>query len=147
MEGTMELPEEQAKRPKLVWAITGIYVLSVGGTLLSFFLIPTGLISFDPAMQTYFDSLSTFDYVQSLLAGAINLAGAISLFRLCKSAVWLFAVALGLNGFLTLSHMLTTNWMEAMAETGGMGSLFLGWLIGLGIVVFALRLRQKGVLT
>ena len=147
MEGTMELPEEQAKRPKLVWAITGIYVLSVGGTLLSFFLIPTGLISFDPAMQTYFDSLSTFDYVQSLLAGAINLAGAISLFRLCKSAVWLFAVALGLNGFLTLSHSLTTNWIEAMAESGGLVGAFLGWLFALGIALYAWRLKQKGVLT
>jgi len=133
--------EKQAKRPRLVWAITGFYVLSIGWTLLSFFLIFNGLISVDPPVQAYFDSLSASDYVQSLLGGAISLAGVISLFRLRKSAVWLFAVALGLNVLLTLSQI------EVIDETGNRGGTFLGWLILLGIFFYAWRLKQKGVLT
>jgi len=139
--------EKQAKRPKLVWAITIFYVISVPFTLLSVLSVSTGQVPLSPAMQAYFDSLSVFDYSLTTLVAALNVAGAISLFRLRTSAVWLLTVALGLNGFLSLSHALTTNWIEAMAEASGLGGIFLGWLIALGIVFYTWRLKQKGVLT
>jgi len=54
--------EKQAIRPKLVWATTIFYVISVPFTLLSFYSVLTGQVPLSPAMQAYFDSLSAFDY-------------------------------------------------------------------------------------
>ncbi len=139
--------KSKVKRPKLVWAITIFFAISVPFMLLSVFLALTGRVPLGPAMQAYYESLSAFDYGLSILMGVLNVVGAISLFRLRKSAVWLFAVALGLNGLLALSYTLSTNWIEAMAETGVLGDVFVGWAIGLGIVFYAWRLKHKGVLT
>ncbi len=143
----MEPQQEQVKRPKLVWAITIFFVISVLLLLLSAFLVLTGQVPLSPAMQAYFDSLSAFEYSFSILTAVLNVAGAISLFRLRIFAVWLFAINVGLGTFYALWHTLTTNWLEAMAEAGGLGGAFLGWAIGLGIVFYAWRLKQKGVLT
>ena len=142
----MEL-EEQVKRPKLVWAITIFYVISVPFTLLSVLSVSTGQVPLSPAMQAYFDSLSAFDYSLTTLTGVLNVAGTISLFRLRKSAVWLFTINVGLGTSYSLWHTLTTNWMEVMAEPGALGGAFVGWAIGLGIVFYAWRLKLKGVLT
>ena len=141
----MEPQQEQVKRPKLVWAITIFLVISVPFGLLSIFLVLTDQLPLAPALQAYYDSLSVFDHSATVLVSLLNVAGAISLFRLRKAAVWLFAVALGLNGLLILSHTLTKNLIEATGGSGG--TFFFGLLIPLGIVFYAWRLKQKGVLT
>ena len=137
---------EKKKRPKWVWAIAIAFFISAGWTLLSFYLIGSGLIPMGPAARAYFDSLSTFDYILTVLLGLAGFFGAITLFLLRKIAFYLFTGALIANSFLTIWHALSKGWIAAVGGTGLLAAM-LGWSLLLAICIYSWKLTKKGVLT
>lgn len=122
------------------------YLFSVGWTLLSFALILSGAIPVNAAQQEYFASLSVLDYLSSIGIGLVAIAAAVLLFRLRKLAVPAFGVALALNLGLTLIHVVTKNWAEALGGSGSLGAV-MGWVILGSVLLYARRLERRGVLT
>ena len=134
------------KRPIWAWIISIFYLLSAGYTLLSFFLIFSGIISVNEAQQVYFASLGIIDWLSTLLIAVFGLAAAISLFLMRRVSVILFSIALGLNIVFTIIQALRTNWAEALGGPGLIGTL-IGWVIIVVIILYARNLAKKGILS
>ena len=139
------VPQPPAKRPKLVWIVFLFYLFSVLYTALSFFLVFSGSISVTPEQATYFRTLSVFDWTITGVTAALNLAGAISIFLLRKSALPLFASSLGLSILQTLVHAYTTNFIAALGGPGALGVL-IGFAISIAVCLYAWRLKARGTL-
>jgi hypothetical protein len=139
------VPQPPAKRPKLVWIVFLFYLFSVAYTALSFFLVFSGSISVTPEQAAYFRTLSVFDWTITGVTAALNLAGAISIFLLRKSALPLFASSLGLSILQTLVHAYTTNFIAALGGPGALGVL-IGFAISIAVCLYAWRLRARGTL-
>ena len=136
--------QPMTKRPKLVWAVFLFYVLSVGSTVLSFFLIFSGAITVTPEQAVYFGNLSVFDLVVTALTGFLNVAGAIAIFRLRKIAFHLFATAFIFVILQTLVQTTTTNFVAALGGPGAVGAL-IGYGILLAVCIYAWKLKGRGV--
>jgi hypothetical protein len=134
-----------ARRPKLVWIVFLFYLFSVAYTALSFLLVFLGWISVTPEQAAYFRSLSVFDWTITGVTAALNLAGAISIFLLRKSAFPLFASSLGLSLLQTLMHAYTTNFIAALGGPGALGVL-IGFAISIAVCAYAWRLKAQGIL-
>src|SRR5262249_54444333 len=134
------------RRPKWVWIICIFYLLSVGGTVLSMAVVLSGLLPLDAESQAYFSNLGIIDYLSMIGLGLLNIVAVVLLFRLRKSAVFVFGLSLALNIALVLVHALTTNWLKAAGGSGPLEMLF-GWLITVGVIQYARRLKDRGVLT
>jgi len=134
-----------ARRPKLVWIVFLFYIFSVIYTAVSFFLVFSGSISVTPEQAAYFRSLSVFDWSMTGLTAALNLAGAISIFLLRKSAFPLFASSLGLSILQTLVHAYTTNFIAALGGPGALGVL-IAFAISIAVCIYAWRLKTRGIL-
>lgn len=139
------LAQPRSKRPKLVWAASLFYLLSVGYTALSFLLIYSGSIPVTPEQVAYFRNLSAFDYVITALTGLLNVAGAIAIFRLRKIAFHLFTAAFVLVILQTLVYAITTNFVAAVGGPGAVGVL-IGYGILLAVCIYAWKLKARGVL-
>ena len=137
---------EKKKRPKWIWAITIFYFVSAGWTLLSFYVVGSGSIPMGPAAKAYFDSLSTFDHVITVLIGLAGFFGAITLFLLRKIAFYLFTGALIGHSLLAIWHTLTKDWIAAVGNAGLAGAVF-GWALLIAVCVYSWKLTKKGVLT
>ena len=137
---------KKKKRPIWIWVISIFYFLSAGYTLLSFYLIYTGTITLTPAMQAYFDSLSTFDYSITILTGTANFFGAITLFLLRKQAFYLFSGALCAGILLTISHTICKGWATAIGGSGLIGML-ISWGIALAVITYSKKLIKRGLIT
>ena len=140
-----EPPAIPVKRPALVWVIFILYLLSAGWVILSFALIHSGAIPLNEAQQEYFGSQAILDYGAILVCGALNLAGAIFLFRLKKPAFHLFATAFGLGLAVTGYHIVAKNWLGAVGVPALVGAVT-SWGISIAIIVYSKRLISKGVL-
>jgi len=114
--------------------------------LLSYSMLSSGVFSLNLEQQSYFDSLSTFDYTLSILTGVVGLLGAITLFLLRKIAFYLFSASLAINILLTASHILTKGWMAAMPKGGAFGA-FVGMGLLLAICLYSQNLIKKGILS
>lgn len=130
-------------RPKWATAIVVFIVLSAGYSLLSLTLVLTGVIPLDDAGRRYFNSLSPLDHVLSVAMGALNLAGAVYLFRLRRQAFYLFLAAFLLGVSLTVYQMVTTNFVAVMAGSGMIGFLF-GQGLMATIVLYTYILVRRG---
>jgi len=137
--------QSRSKRPKLVWAVFLFYVLSVGYTALSFFLIFSGSVPVTPEQAAYFRNLSVFDWAITALTGLLDVAGAIAILRLRKIAFYLFSSAFVLLILQTLVHTITTNFLTALGGSGAVGAL-IGYGILLAVCVYAWKLKGRGVL-
>jgi hypothetical protein len=140
-----EAAQPPAKRPKLVWVVFLFYLFSVLYTGLSFFFVFSGSIFITPEQAAYFRSLSVFDWTITGVTAALNLAGAISIFLLRKSAFPLFASSLGLSLLQTLMHAYTTNFIAALGGPGALGVL-IGFAISIAVCAYAWRLKAQGIL-
>jgi hypothetical protein len=138
-------PQEPAKRPALVWLISIFYVLSVGWTIFSYFMIFSGAIPQTEQVKAYYQSLTIIDYVPSLVIGTAYLVGAILLFLLKKPAFLLFLITFGVNLVFTVYQIFATNWLSAIGGPGLCGAIF-GYIINIAIIVYSKRLIDKGVL-
>jgi hypothetical protein len=139
------ITDTHRKRPWLVWIILLFDVVGLLLILLGLAAIYSGRVPLNAAQRTYYANLGIFDHLATLALGTINLIASISLFRLRASAVPLFGVALVLNFALSIRAALTSNWLESLGRDGRVGAS-LGLIIALAVLLYALRLRHKGIL-
>ncbi|SDH98115.1 hypothetical protein [Propionivibrio dicarboxylicus] len=103
----------------IIWSF-GSGVLS----LFSFFAVEFGAIPLSDAQRAYFDNLGLLDHLAGVLSAALNLLGAITLFKLRKQAVYLFFCAFGISVLLTGWHAVTRGLSGGLVELGiGLGLL------------------------
>jgi hypothetical protein len=126
----LELVMTPAKRPVGVWLILAFYVLGMG-------FVSVELVR----VVSYFPSLGVIA-LASIFVCALNVTGAILLFLLRKTAVLLFAIALVLSTAASVPELV--NW-RAIGFTN-LGGAAIGLLISLAILLYAIRLRQRGIL-
>lgn len=113
--------------------------------MLGFVLIYAGIVPLNEAQKAYFANLSIFDYASTMVLGVTNIAAAVLLFRLRRTAVPLFASALILNLALTTRAVLGSKWTQAIGANGLVGAS-LGLLTILAVLLYAMRLRQREIL-
>lgn len=133
------------KRPILVWLIAVFYGLGALWTLLSFALFFSGRINVPPAEAAYFASLTPIDLTLTVLLAISGLVGAIMLFRLKRSALVFFLIALVLN----ISYSIWTFLMNPAFRTVAQQSV-IGLITGLTVVslitFYVYRLKKRGLL-
>ena len=121
-----------AKRPFGVWLILTFYVFAT-----CFLYIE--LLS----LVSYFPNLGVL-VIGALAGGAINIIAAVLLFRMRRSAVVLFGISFVFSTAMTIRGLVGSNW-KAM-DAANLGGTTIGWLIALAIFLYALKLRQRGIL-
>ena len=143
---TIGATDASRKRPAWVWVIFCFYLLSAGFTLLSFFLIFSGRIRVTEAQRTYFANLSALDFLATVGLAVLVLIAATSLFFLHRVAVRLFAIVLACNVGFTILHLLSSNFVEASGGRGVTGMIG-AWIVLVAILLYAMRLSKRGILT
>jgi len=138
--------QQPRRRPLGVWLISVFYLLSSCWVLLSFALISSGAIKFNPVEEAYFASLTNVDWFIALSSSVIVLAGVISLFLLRRLAVVLFSVYFLLNLAVAGYQTIWTNWIEALPR-GNLVGVLLGWLILVTVILYTRSLAKRGVLS
>lgn len=133
------------KRPALVWIISIFFLVSAGYTLYAFILLISGAVYLNPQQEMYLASLSYFDYITTIGIGVLNLGGAVALFLLRKQAPYFFLGGFILGLASTVYHAVEKGWMVAIGGPGLVGS-FLFQVVMITIVIYAFRLRKRGIL-
>ena len=133
------------RRPGWIWVISIFFMLSCGWTLLSFYLIFSGSIPITAAQRAYFEALSPFDVLLTLLIGLANFSGAIALFLLRRVAFHLFVVAFAASILLALWHAATKGWVQALGGTGLMGAIISYGIVAL-VCFYSWKLMKQGTL-
>ncbi|GEM_PF-1327876 len=142
-----EQVNEKRKRPILVWLIFIFMILGSGFTTLSIISVSTGMIPLEGEMKTYFEQLSTLDYLLTVTMGILNVIGAVYLFRLKTLSCYLLSIALIINICTTVWHIISKSWLDVMAaQSGGLFGMFLGMGIAFLIVIYSFRLKSKKIL-
>ena len=143
MENTVELKAQ--KRPAGVWVICIYYFLTGGFTLLSMALAYRGAANLTPQEKIYLASMTTFDYVLTIISAGLTLSAAMALFMLRRAAFPLFCAALAMSMAFTIWHMLVRHWISVVGSAGLMGAAF-GWMVMLVVCIYTARLRAQGIL-
>lgn len=128
----LELVMTPTKRPLGVWLILAFYVLGMG-------FVCFEVLSF----ASYFPNLEILA-LNAIFVSALNLTGAVLLFRLRKAAVVFFAVALVFSTGASIPGVLRLNWKAI--DAANVGGVAIGILVSLAILAYAMRLRQRGIL-
>jgi hypothetical protein len=142
---TGEDQKVRRKRPILVRVISLFFLLSAIWTLLSFYLILSGTIPLQPAQKAYFDGLTPIDYASTIVVGLLNMTAAVMLFLLRRIARDLFLASFGISFVLAVLHTTTKGWAEALGGPGLIGAL-IGYVLVIGVCIYAWRLSARGVL-
>ncbi len=120
------------KRPLGVWLILAFYLLGMG-------FVCFEVLSF----AAYLPNLKILA-LNAIFVSALNLTGAVLLFRLRKAAVLLFAVAFVYSTAASIPGVLRSNWKAI--DPANLASVAVGILVSLAILFYAMRLRQRGIL-
>jgi hypothetical protein len=120
------------KRPFGVWLILAFYVL---GTC----FLCVELLS----LVSYFPNLGVFA-VGAIAGAAVNVVAAVLLFRMRRSALLLFGLAFLFSTAMTIRGLVGSNWKAV--DAANLAGITIGWLIALAILLYAMRLRQRGIL-
>ncbi len=143
------IPREPAshhsRRPKLVWVVSIGFGASAIWTLLSLFLIQSGQVELNDAQRSYFENLSIVDHGISVGVGALNLAGANSLFLLRRMALPLFVTSCVVSVAYAAWSVYTTNASDVVGGSGLLGGI-LGYVVLAVVCAYSLRLRCRGIL-
>ena len=133
------------KRSGWVWAIFIFYLLSLVITIVSFYLIFSGLLPMPPEQKQYFDDLGLVRWSILVIATLLSFAAALSLFMLRKITlkIWLATILFGVIS--TLSSLLDSSWMQIMNASSGIGMVF-GYAVKIAIYFYARRLAASGML-
>ena len=134
------------RRPVGVWIVTAYFAITLTGTLISLGEFVGGELTLTPEQRAYFQSLGPVDYLGA--ASTLVLCGwaAIELFQLHKRAVAILGVVLIMNLGATAYQFLVTNWTDALG-TAGLASVAGGLSLLAIILVYAVSLRRRGILT
>ncbi|NVO15086.1 MAG: hypothetical protein HXX10_13710 [Rhodoplanes sp.] len=138
-------PTVGPRRTVWIWVIFLWFLFSVGWTLLSFYLIRSGVVPVEPVQQAYFDRLTIVDYASTVLVAALNLAGALALFMLRKAALPIFLTGIVLSVGLIAWQTYSKGWAEALGGSGLVGAV-IGYGLILAICTYTWRLARRGVL-
>ncbi len=141
----MQSHSDTLKRPGLVWAISVLYFMSGAYTLLSFYLVYSGVIQLPPAQREYLDRLTLLDHAVSIAVGTASLAGAVALLMLRRIAFHLFAAAFAANVAVVAWQVLARGFAAAVGA-GGIGSMLFAWALLTAVCVYTWRLSRSGVL-
>lgn len=97
------------------------------------------------AQQAYFNALTPIDYILTVITGLANVSGAIALFQMRRMAFYLFTTGLTLSILLTVWHIASKGWLQAMvgSRLGSIG----GFVLSAVICIYSWRLIRRGVLT
>ena len=133
------------RRPAGVWVISLFYVLSAVWTIVGLVLVLGGTFPLPEAQKAYYASLSPVDYGFSLVLCLLTLAGAVMLFLLKRQAYALLLAAFVLGLGQIVYQIVAKNWLAAIGGPGLIGA-FIGWGIGLAILLYARRLVGRGTL-
>ena len=128
------------RRPLLVWLIFVFYVLITAFFVASLLLSPARL-SADPAVH-----YSWVDYAESSVLVVLKLSAAILLFRLRRSAAWLFTGILGLNVVLTGIDFGAARISEEYPSFLTPASVAIGFCFIGGVCLYSWHLARCGVL-
>jgi glucose dehydrogenase len=120
------------KRPFGVWLILAFYVVAT--CFLSVELL---------SLVSYFPNRGLF-VLGAIAGGAVNIIAAVLLFRMRRSAVVLFGISFVFSTVMTIRGLVGSNWKTM--DAGSPAAITVGWLIALAIFLYALRLRQRGIL-
>ena len=120
------------KRPLGVWLILAFYLLGMG-------FVCFEVLSF----AAYLPNLKILA-LNAIFVSALNLTGAVLLFRLRKAAVLLFAVAFVYSTAASIPGVLRSNWKAI--DPANLASVAVGIVVALAILFYAMRLRQRGIL-
>ena len=132
-------------RPKLVWAISIFYVISFIFTGFSFYAVYSGLVPLDEAQKAYFDSMSAFDHIASVVLVAVSFSGAILLFRLKRLAFHFFVGAFGTGLLMTIWHAFSKGLFAAVGG-GGLAGEVIGSATQIAICTYCWILIRRGIL-
>jgi hypothetical protein len=140
----------EPRRPLLVWIICGFQAVGAFGG----FLALMWTLSAANGRPTYLSAglvprPSALHILADLVAIGLLVGGAISLFRLRAVAISFVAVSLALHLGMLGRNLLTGAW--SAGSSPGLGpvvlmTLLAGPIFKAGILVYAWRLRQRGVL-
>ena len=131
-------------RPVGVWLVLAYVICNILlAHLLVHFAGPRLLQ--DPRQKAYQEHLTAFDHVAIALFPLIWEAAIILFFFLRKLAGPLMALALGINLAIDIHLALTTEWLVLLRR--GIYVVAFFNFIDLAILLYALRLRRKGVLS
>ncbi|NMC48014.1 MAG: hypothetical protein GYA47_01080 [Desulfovibrio sp.] len=86
-------------RPLPVWVIFILYSLTSLYSILSVFLITSGVFPLSPEQQAYINRFTSFDMIIGYLVAATTFIGVFLLFRLRRAAVTVLFLAFGLDVF------------------------------------------------
>ena len=140
-------PESIAgKRPVWVWVIFIFICFGVVSGSISTILVLSGKVVPDASTARYFASLTWGDHMLTLMSYALYFAAGLTLFRLRALAAKLFGAHLALTIVVMAYHLVTRPGYADLFRGPGAIGLFGGMAISVVILLYTLRLRQKGVL-
>jgi hypothetical protein len=127
-------------RPVQVWLISLFGILFVAWTLLAVVLAWSGAVRVETPL-----GMSLAEKLPTIILGLLIVAAAVALFLVRRIARDLFVCALGLDLFLTASHMTQTGWAEELCGGGSVVKLILHVYL-IVACIYAWQLRNKGLL-
>lgn len=136
---------ETPRRPKLVWVIAVIYVFGALWGLLSLALSRLGTIPVPPETQAYYEGLTIIDYGFAVVVTLLNVTGAVLLFRLRSKAIGFLGAAVGVSALSLLYQLSTPAFRAALAAPGSSG-MIVGLALSIAVVIYAYRLKLRGIL-
>ncbi len=128
-----------------MWGIAALMVLWVAWSLLAYYLILTGKMQVSAQRREYLSSLGLLDQLASMAVAGAKIFAVVLLWRLRLPAVRWLALALCGSVAVIVYHSLTHKFMPTMGGLHGIGTL-LGWTAMLGTILYARRLRVRGIL-
>jgi len=134
------------KRPKLVWAITILYFISLVFTAYSQYAVYTGLIELPADAKAYYDNLGIIDYGIMFISGIIGIAAVATLFMLKKITTTLWAIYLGVSVLTQVYSAVSTPEYLKTVERSGMVGIIIGVVIMAAIYLYTRRLDARGYL-
>ena len=146
--GNMNEAPAAKKRPVWVWVISIYYALSSVSTVVSGYLIFSGLIPITPEVKGYIGRLSAFDYGLAIVQILISLSAIVALFLLRRPATYLFWSYLAVEVGWHVWHIAPRGWITAIRSmTGASAEDIIGIGILLAVCVYSEKLKRQGTLT
>lgn len=134
------------RRPTWVWVISIFYAVSVAFSAFSYYVVYSGKFVLTDAQTAYFAGLSVSDHLISAMQGLLGMSGAVALFAMKKPAPYLFTANAVFGAGVTVWHIVSKGWMQAIGASGAVGAL-MGWGTLIAVCLYAWRLLRTGELT
>jgi hypothetical protein len=144
---TMNEVPEAKERPGWVWAICIFYAVIFVFAALSVYVVFSGSIPITPEYKAYFESLTAFDYVVSIVQPVLLLSAAVALFLLRRQATFLFWLSLAVKMGSDLWHFALKSGISPIySKPGASTGAYIAFGMQLAVCFYAENLRKQGTL-